>query len=51
MLRFGKTKIAKENFYGAKRPIKIWDANVDNIVMSKLVETKKNSKYFIGYLD
>ena len=26
------------------------DADVDNIVFSKLVETKNNSKYFIGYL-
>ena len=31
-----------------KKPIKIWDANVDNIVLSKLVETKTNSKYLIG---
>ena len=38
MLRFGKRKVAKEEFYGAKRPIKIWDVNVDNIVISKLVE-------------
>ena len=34
-----------------KRPIKIWDVNVDNIVISKLVKTKTNSKYLIGYLD
>ena len=32
-----------------KKPIKIWDADV--IVISKLVETKINSKYLIGYLD
>ena len=31
--------------------IKIWDVNVDNIVISKLVKTKTNSKYLIGYLD
>ena len=42
---------AKERFYAAKRPIKIWDVNVDNIVISKLVKTKSNSKYLIGYLD
>ena len=29
----------------------IWDVNVDNIVISKLVKTKINSKYLIGYLD
>ena len=34
-----------------KNPINIWDANVDNIVISKLVETKTNSKYLIGHLD
>ena len=34
-----------------KKPIKIWDVNVDNIVISKLVKTKTNSKYLIGYLD
>ena len=31
--------------------MKIWDVNVDNIVISKLVKTKTNSKYLIGYLD
>ena len=31
--------------------IKVWDFNVDNIVISKLIETKTNSKYLIGYLD
>ena len=25
MLRFGKTKVAKEEFSGVKKPIKIWD--------------------------
>ena len=34
-----------------KKVIKIWDVNVDNIVISKLVKTKTNSKYLIGYLD
>ena len=41
----------KEKFYAAEKPIAIWDVIVDNIVMSKLIETKTNSKYFIGYLD
>ena len=43
ILRFGKTKVAKEEFYGAKKPIKIWNVNIDNIVISKLIETKNNS--------
>ena len=51
MLIFGKTKVAKEESYGAKKSIKICDIDVDNIVISKLVETKNNSKYLIGYLD
>ena len=47
MLRFRETKIAREKFYAPKKPIKMWDVNVDNIVISKLIE-KKNSKYLIG---
>ena len=31
--------------------INIWYINVDNIVISKLVETKSNSKDLIRYLD
>ena len=38
MSRFGKTKVAKKK-YGTKYPLNIWDFNVDNIVMSKLVKT------------
>ena len=34
-----------------KKPIKIWDVNVDNIVISKLIKTKTNSKYLKRYLD
>ena len=34
-----------------KKPIKTWDVNVDDNVISKLVKTKTNSKYLIGYLD
>ena len=44
MLRFNKKKEAKEEF---KKPIKIWDVNVDNIIISKLLETQNNSKYGI----
>ena len=51
MLRFREGEIVKEKFYASKKPIKIWDVNVDNIVISKLVKTKTNSKYLIGYLD
>ena len=51
MVRFGDREIAKEKFYAANRPIQIWDVTVDNIVISKLFETKTNSKYLIGNLD
>ena len=33
-----------------KKTIKIWDADVDDIVLSKLISTKNNSEYLIGYL-
>ena len=46
---FGEKEVAKKKFYGAKKPINIWDATVGNTVITKLVET--NSKYLIGYLD
>ena len=42
MLRSGETNVAKENFYGTKWVFKI---------ISRLVETKINSEYLIGYLD
>ena len=44
-------KITKEKFSAPKRLIKICDVNVNNIVISKLVKTKTNSKYLNGYLD
>ena len=43
--------MGKENFCAAKKPINIWDVELDNIIISKLIEKKKtNSKYLIGYL-
>ena len=50
MLRFGEAKVAKEIYYAAKKPINIWNVNVDNIVISELLERKINSKCLIGYL-
>ena len=37
MVRFGEGEIAKEKFYTAKKPVKIWDVNAGNIFISKLV--------------
>ena len=51
ILRFGETKIAKEKFSAVKNRLCIWDVNINNIVISKLIKTKTNSKHFIGYLD
>ena len=44
-------KITKEKFSAPKRLIKICDVNVNKIVISKLIKTKTNSKYLIGYLE
>ena len=35
----------------AKKPLKTWNVDVNNLVISTLVETKTNSKYLIGYLN
>ena len=47
-MRFGEKEITKEKFYAAKKPMKIWDVNVDNIVVysfriddEKLLEKNK----------
>ena len=51
MLRSDERKVAKEGFYGNKKPIKIWDVDIDDIAVSILIEKKTNFKYLIGYLD
>ena len=48
---FGEREIAKAKFYAASKLKKVWDVNVDNIVISILVKTKTNSSYCIGYFD
>ena len=47
-LRFGEREIGKETIYAAKKSIKIWHFNVNNIVISKLVKAKTNYKDLIG---
>ena len=39
MLKFGETKIVKEKFYASKKPLNIWDVNVDKTVIWKLAKT------------
>ena len=51
MLIYDQIKVAKEELDGTKKPINVWDPNVDNIVTSMLVKRKTNSNYMIGYLD
>ena len=51
MLRYDQIKVAKEELDGTKKPINVWDPNVDNIVTSMLVKRKTNFNYMIGYLD
>ena len=51
MLRSGKTKVGKKEFYCIKNIMKFWDIDVNNIVILNLIETKTNSKYLVGYLD
>ena len=48
---FGEIKVEKEEFYGAKKIYENLDVAVNNIAISKLLETKANFKYLIGYLD
>ena len=36
MVKLGDREIAKEKFHASKRSIKIWDVNVNNIVISYL---------------
>ena len=49
LLKFRKTKVAKEKFYPTKTTINIWDINIDSIV--KKDEIKNSSKYLIEYFD
>ena len=48
MLKFGETKVAKEESYDHKRKKNIttknWDVHVHNTAISKLVKAKTNSK-------
>ena len=49
-----KTEVVKEFYDGKKKKkkkIKMYFVVFFNVVISKLVEMKNNSKYLIGYLD
>ena len=51
MLRFSKTKVAKEKFYGAKKKKKILRCWCWSYSYLKMNWNKNNSKHLIGYLD
>ena len=51
MLILDQKKIKKEEFYGVQETINIWNVDFSNIDISKLTETRNDSKYLIGYLD
>ena len=50
-MKFAKAKESKKEFYGVTKPIKKQNFDVGNIAVWKLIETKNNSNYFIGYLN
>ena len=45
-----RKKYLKKHFMLQKTAIIIWDVHVDNIVITKSIETKTNSIYLAGYL-
>ena len=51
ILRFGETKVAKEEFYRTKKTLKICDFDVNNSFPKINWKKKTNSKYLIRYLD
>lgn len=51
MLSFSDTKITNVDFYGSKRSMKILDADIDNIAISKSIETRAWFKCLAGYLE
>ena len=40
ILKFDKTKVARKEFNGARKPIRIWEVDVDMI--ARLIKTKSN---------
>ena len=52
MLRYGETRAEKKNWKKENGKKKYtYDVNANNIVISKLFETKTKCKYLIGYWD
>ena len=51
MVDIRKDKNSSRKILSCKKFVKIWDVNVENITISKLIKTKANYNYLIGYLD
>ena len=52
ILRFDKAKVAKtKRILSCNKSNKIWNVDVDNADISKLIKTKRSSKDLNGYLD
>ena len=50
-LRIEETEIEKRQIIYAAKNQYTFGINIDNLVLSKLVQTKSNSEYLIGFLD
>ena len=50
MLKFGKKKVRKVEFYDAKKQIKIWDVNFNSIIISNLVEKNKEQRQILDWI-
>ena len=46
-----RLKLKKEGFYVAKKPIHVWNVDVNNIVVSESAHVKKRFKFLIEHLD
>ena len=51
MLKQNNNNRKNSNTKNCKKTVKSWNVNVNNIVISKIIKAKTNSKYLIGYLD
>ena len=51
MLKQNNNNRKNSNTKNCKKTVKSWNVNVNNIVISKIIKAKTNSKYLTGYLD
>ena len=48
MVDIRKDKNSSRKILSCKKSVKIWDVNVENITISKLIKAKTNYNYLIG---